>query len=175
MNYLRKNKKTGFTLMELLVVIAVIGILSGVVLQSLGSAREKSWNASRLSNIDQIDKAIQVYFTKNSVSTFPTTANWECIGLSTGQCWGALYNPATNLNAALTGNIAAIPDDPSIAPGVIGGYYLYNSNYSTTTPGWDSPGAYLRWITKDTGSCGRGKLYSGAAGGFMGCALYLGK
>lgn len=172
MNYLRKNKKTGFTLMELLVVIAIIGIVSGVVLQSLGSAREKSWNASRLSNMDQIDKAIQVYFTKNSISTFPTTAGWECIGLTTGQCWGALYNPATNLNAALTGNIAAIPDDPSLAPGVIGDYYLYNSNYSTTTA---LTGATLRWITKDTGSCGRGYLFSAPAGGFKGCALYLGK
>lgn len=58
-----KNENTkGFTLIELLVVIAIIGILSSVVLASLNSAREKSRDARRISDIKQIQIALEIYF-----------------------------------------------------------------------------------------------------------------
>lgn len=57
---LARNK--GFTLIELLVVIAIIGILSSVVLASLNSARQKSRDARRISDINQIQLAMELYF-----------------------------------------------------------------------------------------------------------------
>lgn len=68
MNY--KDKK-GFTLIELLVVIAIIGILSSVVLASLNSARLKSRDARRISDIKQIQLALELYFDSNA--NYPVT------------------------------------------------------------------------------------------------------
>jgi len=60
-----KKLTKGFTLIELLVVIAIIGILSSVVLASLNSAREKSRDARRVSDIKQIQLALELYFDSN--------------------------------------------------------------------------------------------------------------
>ena len=64
----KRNK--GFTLIELLVVIAIIGILSSVVLASLNSARKKSRDARRISDLKQIQLALEMYADANS-STYP--------------------------------------------------------------------------------------------------------
>jgi len=56
------HRKKGFTLIELLVVIAIIGILSSVVLASLNSARQKSRDAKRVSDIQNLQLALELYF-----------------------------------------------------------------------------------------------------------------
>lgn len=197
MNYFKIKHSAGFTLIELLVVIAIIGVLSGIVLQSLKGARQRSQNATRLSDIDQINKALELYFTKqnNGVGTFPTTGGlWNCIGLSSGVCWGlpgpgsipaptgAQNTPATNINLAITGNISKIPRDPNIAAGSPGDYYVYNPSWTwpiATSPVPAPPtGAYLAWLVNDIGQkpCGRGIVYTPASyTGFKECLLYLGK
>jgi len=59
------HRKRGFTLIELLVVIAIIGILSSVVLASLNSAREKSRDAKRISDVKNLQLALELYFDSN--------------------------------------------------------------------------------------------------------------
>ena len=85
------NQNRGFTLIELLVVIAIIGILSSVVLASLNSAREKSRDAKRISDIKQLQLALELYFDSNS--GYPSAL--------------------TTANLVTPGYIAALPVDPS--------------------------------------------------------------
>ncbi len=54
-----------FTLLELLVVMAIIALLAALMLPSLASAREKGWQAACLSNLHQMGLAIQAYASDN--------------------------------------------------------------------------------------------------------------
>lgn len=58
-----KNK--GFTLIEMLIVIAIIGILSSMILVGLGSARAKARDSRRISDIRQIQNGLEIYYSNN--------------------------------------------------------------------------------------------------------------
>lgn len=88
-----KSARAGFTLIELLVVIAIIGILSSVVLASLNSARQKGRDARRVSDVKQIQLALELYY--DAHSSYPT----------------ALSN--ANLVTAPNNYISVVPSDPS--------------------------------------------------------------
>jgi type IV pilus assembly protein PilA len=61
-----KNKK-GFTLIELLVVISIIALLSTLAVTALGEARKKARDATRIANLERIQKALDIYFDENDV------------------------------------------------------------------------------------------------------------
>ena len=66
----KQHPTAGFTLIELLVVIAIIGILSSVVLASLSSARAKSRDARRMSDLRQVQTALELYY--SDFGRYPT-------------------------------------------------------------------------------------------------------
>ena len=81
-----KSKIKGFTLIELLVVIAIIGILSSVVLASLNRARAKARDAKRLSDMHQMQIALELYY--DSFGRYPDSdyagcGNWDSSGNGT--------------------------------------------------------------------------------------------
>ena len=69
------SKQTkGFTLIELLVVISIIGLLSSVVLASLNGARLKASDARRVSNLQEIAKALELYYNASTPNSYPVMA-----------------------------------------------------------------------------------------------------
>lgn len=56
-----KSIQPGFTIVELLVVIVVIGILAAIVLNVVASAREKAYFAKAKTDLSAINKAIHVH------------------------------------------------------------------------------------------------------------------
>lgn len=65
------RKQKGFTLIELLVVIAIIGILATIVMVSLNTARSKARDARRVSDVRQIQLALQMYY--DSAGSYPAS------------------------------------------------------------------------------------------------------
>jgi general secretion pathway protein G len=65
-----KNKK-GFTLVELLVVVAIIGILAAISVVSLNTARARARDSRRVADVRQIQTALELYY--NDMGTYPAS------------------------------------------------------------------------------------------------------
>ncbi|MGI6776023.1 MAG: type II secretion system protein [Patescibacteria group bacterium] len=70
--YNNETMKFGFTLIELLVVMVIIGLLAGLILPNYMSARERARDAQRKSDLEQIQKALELYKMDQSPPAYPT-------------------------------------------------------------------------------------------------------
>ena len=66
------NRQSGFTLMELLVVISIIGVLIGVVSFAFSTAQRQGRNARRRQDIKESQNAFEQYFAE--FGAYPTVA-----------------------------------------------------------------------------------------------------
>lgn len=86
------SSRSGFTLVELIIVMAIIGILAGVVLVNVGPRREHAMQTRALSDIKEMDATLEMYHADNGVypstqqglqalitqpSTPPAARNWQ--------------------------------------------------------------------------------------------------
>ena len=72
---LKKSRKGGFTLVELMVVVAVIAILAAIAMPQFLSAADRARNAKETSDIQIIKNATQLYMIDKNVDTPPTVEN----------------------------------------------------------------------------------------------------
>ena len=104
--------RQGFTLIELLVVIAIIGLLASIVLVSLTSARSKVRDAKRISELRQVQTALELYSLSNQ--GYPA--------------YGVTNQYLSDISGSLVPTyLPTLPLDPSNPVGVFGYRYCSGS------------------------------------------------
>ena len=69
-----QNKK-GFTLVEVLVVIFIIGLLSSIVLVGLGTFRARGRDTRRIADLRSVQTVLELYYAKNG--QYPDANDWS--------------------------------------------------------------------------------------------------
>ena len=114
----KQNKQNGFTLIELMVVVAIVGILTAVGLPELTKAQDKAKDAAAIATLTSAAKecSLDLITGENPVTTF---ANFTGDNAVTGTC----AEDATLSVASASGNntasvtlIGAIPGVASLTP-----------------------------------------------------------
>jgi prepilin-type N-terminal cleavage/methylation domain-containing protein len=101
---------SGFTLIELLIVVAILGLLASIVLVGLGGARARARDARRISDLREIQNALELYY--SAKGAYPASG------------WDTMKNAI--LGASL--GINKIPNDPN-SPSTI---YEYAADSGST-------------------------------------------
>ena len=104
--YIMKKYKKGFTLIEILVVIAIIGILSSIILVALSSARVKATDVRVISGIRDLRTQFEAVLSGGNYNSAFTITNGT-VSLSSSDGFQALSNEVTNntsSNAAVYGS-----------------------------------------------------------------------
>lgn len=91
----------GFTLIEMLVVISIIGILATLVAANLNSARSRARDAERKSDLKNIETALRIYYNDNGAYPTGGSSNGYLINAcdpGTTPCsWGSKWNIGTTV------------------------------------------------------------------------------
>ncbi len=117
-----KRKESGFTIVELLIVIVVIGILAALVVTTFSGIQRKARNTERETDVKAIHGQLEAYFSQNN--TYPTLANLNDSG------WRS-----TNMKS-LDGEALKDPKGTTqeLAGTVSNTQYGYNVTCDTATP-----------------------------------------
>jgi prepilin-type N-terminal cleavage/methylation domain-containing protein len=123
-------KRKGFTLVELLVVVAIIGLLSGMVVISIKNVKAKARDSQRVSDVNTISTGLNMYH--NDFNAYPVFD-----GYITG---------ADGLSIALknSGAVSALPIDP-----------LNNGNYRYYYQSVDGEDFYLEYYLETNSMSGK--------------------
>lgn len=110
--------RSGFTLIELMVVIAVIGMLAVIILAAISTARQNTREKVRVSDLGEIEFALTLYREANrNYPSFPS---------------GVQIGTGGTLDTQIQNFIGSIPRDPREG-GVYG--YWYDSNFTCSDTG----------------------------------------
>lgn len=127
------NKRKGFTLIELLVVIVIIGILATLSVIALNSARAKARDAKRVSDVKQMQTALELFYSDKEA--YPTASSAITLGEGTS-CGGAVCDVLCDTTAGFQNGTTGCSTNnvyiPSIPADAGSSSYTYTSADGTT-------------------------------------------
>jgi len=118
----------GFTLIELLVVISIIGILSTLAVVSLNNARLKARDTKRVSDIKQIQTALELY--ASDKFGYPAV---DAAGLVLGSADGSTLSKTAGFSATASGTLYMGNVPSNALPGGVDYVYKSWSNSGATS------------------------------------------
>ena len=106
-----KNKQSGFTIVELLIVIVVIGILAGLVITTFSGIQQKARDTERETDIKAIHGQVEAFWAQKgyypSLTDINTASNAFVLANLKGLDLGALKDPK---DARATVTLVAAPE-----------------------------------------------------------------
>lgn len=125
----RGQKQTGFTLVELLIVIVVIAILAAISVVAYNGIQERARDSQRTSDVSNITKALEMYYLDNG--RYPAINDGAVDVINGG--WATTADDSwRRLTDALEPYVSGIGSDPVSTPGAnvhdTGYNYAYFSN-----------------------------------------------
>jgi prepilin-type N-terminal cleavage/methylation domain-containing protein len=95
-----KNKKSGFTLVEIMIVVMIIGLLAAIAIPGFANARKTAQTNACIENLRQLNGAVQQYMMAQATTNAPTAFTdldvyFQNAAPTTGPAGGAYSLPAT--------------------------------------------------------------------------------
>lgn len=118
------RRKNGFTIIELIVVIAIIAVLAGIVLVGVNQYIAKARNSKKLADILEYAKALEIYRSEKGVYPYGDSG-YCCLGINPPATECAFLGVCTTINASLAPYFPALPSGTRLNSG--GGSYTYTS------------------------------------------------
>ncbi|MFH1430371.1 MAG: type II secretion system protein [Candidatus Uhrbacteria bacterium] len=123
------QKRKGFTLIELLVVIAIIGLLATLAVIAVSSARVKARDARRISDVKQLQSALELYASSETGYPIAGGALIPILGEDNATCLSSSGFEATCTAGSLV-YMQRVPSNPS--PGGVDYTYIKAGNCDTS-------------------------------------------
>ena len=143
----KRRKEDGFTLIELMIVIAVIGILAIVLVPKVGTIKTQA----RTAGIDTNMRVVQGYAESQIDKWSQNTSNQSTVAAevaaSLGSGANALTNPFDKTKAAFVISIDGKDSTPAFVPGVVYIKSAAGSPYTVTIEALDANNNIYRTIT----------------------------
>lgn len=114
-----QNGMNGFTILELLIVIAIISAIIIMGFSNYSGAQKKARDTRRKSDLKQIQKALELYRGDQTVPSFPLT---DVFLNPPGNCWSSGGAAAICPNANIYMN--KVPGDPNRTTSAGAYYYV---------------------------------------------------